>query len=452
MLKRLLLILLALLLALPAVAEEPLLEQYAAQAAGEFKQLAGTRWYAELYTGVGYGYDRMSDLLAGYAAQGWQNPTHDVYLSVDEDAVMTMLIAEAGSELDEATLTYVRQQMPMLISAQLPMINTSYEALMLGQMMWTNLRYTDPAQPEGLMTFIRFFEDGDPLLYSVNCADGAVALSCCILPEIDQAETEQVKIWGSDIPDELLEQGMFVIQDMPPEETKPVLAECRNAADVNLWLQHHGVMFVAATEAPILMPAQNVLEKGSTQAETAVILARKAMERIGNLEIMLMMTSDAQIAHGLTEWGEGDFTRPSLMVEVPVSAQTHGTSIWGPSTAKALAAAAADDPARRMLEMQAPDLLMSSVMNARLRAQVSISSYGGMYADPAQPDGAGMYLLLYEDGYPVAVSWASMNGSAVMQAKIVPLDELAGCRTAAEVSLWFMSQGIPVVCSEIPMD
>jgi len=169
-----------------------------------------------------------------------------------------------------------------------------------------------------------------------------------------------------------------------------------------------------------------------------------------------MMTSDSQIAHGLTEWGEGDFTRPSLVVEVPVSAQTHGTSIWGPSTANALAAAAADDPARRMLEMQAPDLLMSSVMNARLRAQeiaqVSISSYGGMYADPAQPDGAGMYLLLYEDGYPVSVSWASMNGSAVMQAKIVPLDELAGCRTAAEVSLWFMSKGIPVVCREIPMD
>ena len=458
MLKRMLLLLLALLLALPAAAEEPLLEQYAAQAAQELPLLAGNEHFAALYTG--YWDDGVHELLAGYAAQTWQRPIRDVYLGVDE-AELDAMIKAKGVKLDESTEEYLNWQIPMLVYSQLT-FNRSYEALIAGAIVGTTLRYTDPAQPEGMMAFIRFFEDGDPLLYSINCVDGAVALSCGVLPEDEQSDDVQVKIYGADMSDELMaeliEQGVMTIQEIPPEEQaeKLAIADCSSAEDVNRWLKEREIMCVIASDEPIVLDVKQGIEKGATHAETAIRLVEQSAQRIGDQELMLLMTGDVQMTQQLSLLGSGDYSRPRLMVEVPVEVKTHGSLVWGMSATMALAAAEEGDPALRAMRWMLPDALINSLVNAQLRAEdmalLSISTYGGMYADPDHPDGNGMYLLLYEDGHTVCVTWACQNGAAVMQAKFLTLRGLSECQTAMDVTLWLMQQGIPVVCNEIPIN
>lgn len=58
-----------------------------------------------------------------------------------------------------------------------------------------------------------------------------------------------------------------------------------------------------------------------------------------------------------------------------------------------------------------------------------------LYAE-AGAEGEGMYLLLYEDGAPVVVSWTAGEDAVSMSAAFLPLEGLADCQTAWEVQTW----------------
>ena len=58
-----------------------------------------------------------------------------------------------------------------------------------------------------------------------------------------------------------------------------------------------------------------------------------------------------------------------------------------------------------------------------------------LYAE-AGAEGEGMYLLLYEDGAPVLVTWAAGEDAVSMSASFLPLEGLADCQTRWEVQTW----------------
>lgn len=71
----------------------------------------------------------------------------------------------------------------------------------------------------------------------------------------------------------------------------------------------------------------------------------------------------------------------------------------------------------------------------------------------AQEDGGcGLYLLLYENAAPVAVTWVAESGCVKMSACFMPDEALASAADAQAVSAWFAGQGMPEVAfEEVPL-
>lgn len=67
-------------------------------------------------------------------------------------------------------------------------------------------------------------------------------------------------------------------------------------------------------------------------------------------------------------------------------------------------------------------------------------------------EGFGLFILLYEEAAPVAVSWHAQRDCVQMSAFFVPDKNLAGVRTPKELSAWFADFGMPlVVFEEVPL-
>lgn len=113
-------------------------------------------------------------------------------------------------------------------------------------------------------------------------------------------------------------------------------------------------------------------------------------------------------------------------------------------------------PVERRLSLSLPTsymgMLVSSYGGADDVIAMSSSSVEAMYADPERADGTGAYLFLYEGGGAVVVSVLAHNGVVSMNAELMPLEDLAGCQSASEASLWLMHRTIPAVCTEVNVE
>lgn len=401
MLKRMLLIALSVLLALPAMAEGALLEDHAARLAQEIPLLVGNEAYVRMYAGPFWEGDEA--LIAGT----WQSPAGDAYLSVDEAALEAMLSAGAlsVSGLPEDLL-------PSLVSAAVMKL-AAYEDFVAVSVGRADAAYLDAAQPDGVMMFVRFYHDGLPLLFSCSANDGAVLLTAAVMP---------------------------------------VLAGVTDATSLQARLAELGASFVVVTQTPAWIVGDVFTDlTGTTMPQRAVALACEAARRMGDPQYRGPYCMGMPIEETVTRWSTGDYTQPRLMVQPALDVRVHGQAVWGMESALVLADA--ESPAARQLGRMLYGSWFGGLTQSATDAIAAASTgVGAFYADPAQPDGNGAYILCYEGGHAMLVHWHAQGGVVELVAEYLPVPGLAACQSAADVSMWLTRNASPVVCSGVEID
>lgn len=67
-------------------------------------------------------------------------------------------------------------------------------------------------------------------------------------------------------------------------------------------------------------------------------------------------------------------------------------------------------------------------------------------------EGCGLFVLLYEEGAPVIVTWAAQQDCVCASAFFMPDDTLAAASAPEDISAWFASAGMPdVPFEEVPL-
>lgn len=451
MLKRLLILAMVLMVAAPAAAEGPRWEEPAVQLAKEIPLLASNKAYVSMYTGMWW--DEYDALFDYFAEQTWQKPLCDVYLYSDMEHLSALMESE-GTPMDEETRAAMAEMLPQMISVQLLGPAPGMDAMIVSSALQSSLRYIDPQQQDGQMLFIRFFEDGDPLLYALSAHDGAVILNCSVY--VDEQKIRQLQSDSAAVvPYASLNDAVVILTEENEASLGASLSDCRSAQDVSGWMAQQGMRGVLASDAPVTMDVPWPVLEGANRAHKAVALARLTAERLGSVQIQMMTGGEERIMNMLTVWAAGDYSQPRLALHVPLDARTLGPMLWDFPGTVALAADA-EDPAVRMAEEMLPGSLGCSLIarasgEAALAAS-SMGSYAGMYADPEQEDGMGMYLLLYEGGRAMQVAWIARNGVVTLTSGYLALPALAECKTEADVSLLTISMGLPLAFTEVEID
>lgn len=415
MMKRIMLLMLALLLAIPAAAEGTLLEGYASQLTQDIRLQIADESYVALYTG-GFS-EPVSRPLQWLSECSWQQPIRDVYLSIDMNALNAALTMPNE---------WASEGMSMILPEYLPALAryavappTSPEHMIITRIATADMTYIDPAQPDGVMMFIRFYADGHPALFTVSAKDSAVALK-------------------AEVP--------VCLIGMPEGEEVEALRE---------YLEENGMAFVQLREEPVLLSTGGFPEvQGATLVQRAVSLAEEAGRR--------MADPSRRAVFGLTEaqdaliagWAMADYAAPCMMVIPELDVRVHAMTVWGERALPVLAAA--DSPSARRLEEMFPGSWFGALLNRFDTGDGVVAANAttteAFYADPEQPDGLGVYLLTYAGGRMMMVSWVAENGVVSMSAQYLPLPDLALCMSATDMSMWFMRYAVPVVCTEVAID
>ena len=410
--KRLLLIMLALLLAVPAAAEGTLLEGYAAQLTQEIRLLIADESYVAMYTGGSS--EALSRPLKWLSACTWQQPTHDVYLSIDMD-VLNAALAVPNEWASESMSTILPEYLPALARyAVAP--PTSPERMIITRIATADVTYIDSAQPDGVMMFIRFYADGHPVMFTVAAQDSAVVLTA---------------------------EAPVCLIGMP---------EGQEAEALRKYLEENEMSFVQLQEEPVMLSTGGFPQvQGETLEQRAASLAEEAGCRMADQARRAAFGLTAAQDSLIAGWAEADYTAPRLAAIPELDVKTHGAPLWGINAVKVLANEGS--PAARQLN----GMLYSSYFGALLNRYGGVDTFvaanattaQAFFADPAQPDGMGAYLLGYEGGHMMLVSWMAENGVVGMNAQYLPLPELAACVDATEMFKWFVMNASPVVCTGV---
>lgn len=409
MVRKLMMLLLLLLCAVPAMAEGSLLEEYAVRLAQELPSIISNEAYVALYTG---GFDEESGaLIAQHRGYTWTQPTFDLHLTCDLTA-WEQAAAEQGIVLTDEYEQYAQQFMPSMIYS---MLNSTVDQaeVVAGGVMQNALYYADPAQADGTVMFIRFFGDGTPLLYHQSTREGAVLLNAQVL-------------------------------------SADGLAECRCFADAQSWLETQTGGVVLGHEEPILLPYAGSCAGEGTMPLRVQALALDMMRDMADTSYNAMLIDSEQILALLADWADGDYSQPRLMACAELDPLVLGTSVWGMDMAGVFRDETSPT-ARNLRSRLAGSVTMrlSSVSGVNAIVAHSVSGHGAMYADPQQPDGIGLYILLYEDGNAIAVSYQAENGVVVLSASCLPDSDLKDCSSAADISLHMLKNQLPMTFSEI---
>lgn len=73
---------------------------------------------------------------------------------------------------------------------------------------------------------------------------------------------------------------------------------------------------------------------------------------------------------------------------------------------------------------------------------------GRMYAEDCE-QGAELYLVLHEEAQPILILAIAENGAVDLSAWFVPGPKLNKCKSAGEVAMWYMRNGLFLSCSEV---
>lgn len=134
----------------------------------------------------------------------------------------------------------------------------------------------------------------------------------------------------------------------------------------------------------------------------------------------------------------GAHDQPRMMVAVDIS----------PFTALIMDQVTLDPIAREELLGKMASAMVMQLVSARgtsTLAAVNSMMTGTIFAMEGEA-ARGVYLLLYENATPAAVSWTAKSGAVSMTAMFLPDDDLAACSSAQAVNDWFTARDVPVSC------
>lgn len=414
--KRLLVMLLMLaLMAMPAAAETEL-EKYCDQLNRDVAELAGNTQHLMLSTGGWW----LDEELLSLSGKPGERPLADVYLTYDAQAVASRMVQE-GVLTTEQTEEYLRLFMPGLLTTQL--LSDDY-SLVTANALSAAAYYVDPAQPDGAMVFVRFYEEGMPIIFRLLAHDGAVQLTA--VPWLDW---ENCVTGGS-------------------------------AEEVQVYLDQKGLTgFIAAAE-PVLLPYFAVGLTGDTMAQMAASLVRHMMDCVEQEElraILGLQEAQVQIMDG---WVSADYTAPRLMAGAPLSLEEHGFVLNGAPVLPLMMEG--DTAAVRKLRLTLAEQAINNTifsysaawnphMNIDKTLVCASTAMGTMYPDPDQPDGSGLFVLLYEGGHQVMVGWTASSGVVLLEACYLPAD-MSDVDDVAGITLRLIGMGLALQFEEVVLE
>lgn len=415
--KWLLMLMSLLLLAAPALAEDALLEDCTVQLAQDLPAIMDNAAYTEIYLPAVFK-EAVADQFGQYSAYTWEKPLFDVYLSVDRAALESML-GEQGITVTEDTRTRMQQLLPTMMCSLMQTYSDEYDVLLSNLLQCTRF-YADPARPDGTMAFIRFFEDGMPLLYLVDAQDGAVLAGVNALLHAEE------------------------------------LAACQNAQDVQRWMDANGKKVLVASDEPVLMQLTQAECAGSTMSERALGLVPELLAAMNDEAYSQLLGLGESAPNVLQGWAAGDYARPRLMAQAELNLEAHGAMLLGNNGTLPLADgdSAVARSLRQMLAGTAYSQLLIQQIDDGYQTLSIATSITAMarYADPQQPDGTGMYILLYDGGHAIWVSWYAENGVVVLNASYLPAEDVAECQSVAELTTKLTALGLPVEMTGVAID
>lgn len=416
--KRLLAMLLTLaLLAAPAAAETEL-EKYCDQLAQEVAELAGNTAYVRAMSN---GTSFISASLASSIGTPSQRPLFDIYLSYDPQ-VMLALMADGGLTVTEGMEEYLRLLMPMYVGNTL---FTQMKVRATALAVTSTVYYVDPAQPDGAMVFIRFYEEGVPLIFRLMAEGGAVQLSAT--PWLE---------W---------------------EKVDP----CSSAADLQAWMNAKGMTGYLASDEAVLMPGFDIELDGETMAQWAASFVRFMMGCMGEAEFRVTLgMSDGEAGKLLDDWTSVDYTAPRLMAAAPLTLEQHGMTLFGTQAAPVILEA--ESAAARMLRMKLASGAITNTIfmysagwdpyaNVSEMLASAATSMGVLYPDPDQPDGSGLFVLLYEGGHQVMVGWTASSGVVMLEACYLPTD-MSDVDDVTGITLRLIGMGLALQFEEVVLE
>lgn len=391
--------------ALPVAAEglPERAEDVIARLAGELPLLLGNGAYVDIYTGAWV--EDFDPAISALARNTWQQPICTVYLSCDEERLLTE--TGVGAEAADVMRPYIPQVLVSLVRG-----NMEHDAMLINTIGQNSDHYVDESMPEGTIVFLRFYADGAPLIGVVTAYRGAVSVSMGVIA-------------GSD-----------------------GLEQCRTVAEVQAWLDARGMGGILAGEAPVMLPVPAAAVNGDTEPARAADLARLCVAQMAH-PLYLMARDPAEVIGYQIKPEEYDTLRLALYTELEL--RTHGILCYAGSVPLALAndSGAVERRLTQRLTGSCLGMLVSRYGGMKETLAMSVSTVETFYADPAREDGTGVYMFFYEGGGAVMVSVTASNGVVGMSAQLMPLAELARCQSALEASLWFAGKGFPFVCAEV---
>ena len=394
--------------AMPVAAAEmlsPEAEVVADRLAAELPLLLSNGAYVDIFTGAWtQDFDPMVTLMA---ENTWQKPVSTVWLECDEAALLAaMNVTELSAE---AMHSYIPDIITRLVSGSM-----DYETMLLSAIAANADVYTDAEATEGTQVFLRFYEDGLPVICTAEAMDGAVRVS--VRPLVRFAE----------------------------------LPEHNDAASVQVWLDSQGLSFIRASDVPAMLPASMTPVSGATEAERAAALAQVAAARMADPGFLQAMGLDALIVPTAPE----AYASLRLTVLMQLDLRTQGLMAYANGLIGALRSG--DEVVERRLLQGFPGDYMAAIVSLYGApgdiVAMSGSTVQTIYADPERPDGTLVYLMIYEGGGAVAVSVTAMDGIVCMQAQQLKLKGLTECASALDVSLWMARNALPAVCTEVPIN
>ena len=179
--------------------------------------------------------------------------------------------------------------------------------------------------------------------------------------------------------------------------------------------------------------------------DQAVTLVQRMDALAGNATYRACISvSGGEMGRMVDEFAAGDHEQPRMVIAVDISEFTE--QVMGQV---ATFDAALDPVAREELLSKMANSVVLQLVSAKgvnTLAAVNSMTTGTIFAREGE-EARGVYLLLYENATPAAVSWTARNGAASMTAMFLPDDELAACQSAQAVDDWFAARDVPVVCS-----
>lgn len=409
MLKRICLLLLALMLAVPALADTPVWETQAARLARELPQLAGSETYIDIHGGFFFNRN-YKDVLDALASQTWTQPLRDVYLSVDLDALRVMMAEENASPDMMALFAQTEEHVQGMLPYSLMMQALGNEGLLIMSSLQNHLCFLDAQEPDGAAYFIRFYADGTPMFFQHATHDGVGFLQCYPLPDA-------------------------------------ALAECTSAADVQAWL--------AAADIPQLLVAHDEPQRFALyemyEADGSKGLDRMACDLVQGLPahvndpLWQSVLQESEFSQDIVApWMHAGDGAPVLVAHAQLDPQVQAHYMWGLEAATLMME---ESPARRLLRSSVPMNVAGRLIlqrNSDLAYVTAVNmNVSSICCIPDQPDGMGMYIIVYEDGRAACALWSAADGIVDMSAMPLPVEAIAECRSAAELSVWFAAHHTP---------